>query len=174
MTREITAAAEERLRDGEIDLVIVAPGDAVEEPRGRQTTIRVSGTRSTRLRPARRRRHLDLVSQPQRRTIEAAAAEGIAFAEARSARGGRRRPDPRSSPAHDGRDGQRRADRAVRGHRLRPAGVLLVVQHMARTLSALSLVREKLSGQMELFRGRPSARPSWSSASTSGSSSPAA
>ena len=76
-------AAEQRLRDGDIDLVIIAPDDAVTELRsGHQTTIRVLWNQidpvydqlaglATSI----------LVSSLNSQIIEAAAEEGIAFAE---------------------------------------------------------------------------------------------
>ncbi len=36
-----------------------------------------------------------------------------------------------------------------------PAVLALVIQHLAITLSALSMVRERLSGQIDLFRVAP-------------------
>jgi hypothetical protein len=50
---------------------------------------------------------------------------------------------------------QRRADRAAGPHFYGPAVLALILQHLAITLIALALVRERTSGVIELFRVAP-------------------
>ncbi len=151
------AAAEQRLRDGEIDLVIVAPENAVDELRnGRQTTIRVLWNQidpvydqlaglATSI----------LVSSLNAEIIEAAAAEGIAFAEGEV---GEEVPDvpPEvvARPTTAETDNVAPSEPSVVSY-FGPAVFALVIQHLAITLTALSLVRERLSGQMDRFRVAP-------------------
>jgi len=151
------AAAEQRLRDGEIDLVIIAPEDAVGELRGgRQTTIRVMWNQidpvydqlaglATSI----------LVSSLNAEIIEAAAAEGIAFAEAEV---GDEVPDvpPEvvARPTTAETENVAPSEPSVVSY-FGPAVFALVIQHLAITLTALSLVRERLSGQLDRFRVAP-------------------
>ena len=151
------AAAEQRLRDGEIDLVIVAPENAVGELRnGRQTTIRVLWNQvdpvydqlaglATSI----------LVSSLNAEIIEAAAAEGIAFAEGEV---GEEVPDvpPEvvARPTTAETENVAPSEPSVVSY-FGPAVFALVIQHLAITLTALSLVRERLSGQMDRFRVAP-------------------
>jgi ABC-2 type transport system permease protein len=151
------AAAEQRLRDGEIDLVIVAPEDAVGELRGgRQTTIRVMWNQidpvydqlaglATSI----------LVSSLNAEIIEAAAAEGIAFAEAEV---GEEVPDVPpdvvARPTTAETENVAPTEPSVVSY-FGPAVFALVIQHLAITLTALSLVRERLSGQLDRFRVAP-------------------
>jgi ABC-2 type transport system permease protein len=150
-------AAEERLRDGEIDLVIIAPDDAVTELRsGHQTTIRVlwneidpvydqlAGLATS-----------ILVSSLNSQIIQAAAEEGIAFAEGEL---GPAAPDvpPEviANPTTAETENVAQSDPDVISF-FGPAVFALVIQHLAITLTALSLVRERLSGQMDRFRVAP-------------------
>jgi ABC-2 type transport system permease protein len=151
-------AAEQRLRDGEIDLVIVAPEDASRElRRGRQTAIRVMWNEidpvyhqlaglATSI----------LVSSLNAEIIEVAASEGIAFVE------GEIGPDvpPEVAPDVIARPTQAETQNLAPSEPnvvsfFGPAVFALVIQHLAITLTALSMVRERLSGQMDRFRVAP-------------------
>ena len=152
-----TAAAEQRLRDGEIDLLVVVPGNAAAELRaGRQTTIRVEwnqvdpvydqlATLATSI----------LVSTLNAEIIERAAAAGISFAE------GELGPAVSGiSPEVIARPTTARTANVAptTPHVLNffgPAVFALVIQHLAVTLTALSMVRERISGQMDRFRVAP-------------------
>jgi ABC-2 type transport system permease protein len=150
-------AAEQRLRDRQIDLLILVPENAQSELRGgRQTTIRVAWNQvdpvydqlaglATQI----------LVSSLNAEIVERAAAEGIAFTQAEvgeapttippeviarptTAETANVSPSPPNVLSFFG-----------------PAVFALVLQHLAVTLTALSMVRERLSGQMDRFRVAP-------------------
>ena len=151
------AAAEDRLRNGEIDLLIVAPENASAELRsGRPTTIRVAWNQvdpvydqlaglATSI----------LVSSLNAEIIEEAAAEGISFAE------GELGPAvPNVPPEVIARPTTAETENVAPTEPnvlsfFGPAVFALVLQHLAITLTALSLVRERLSGQMDRFRVAP-------------------
>jgi ABC-2 type transport system permease protein len=151
------AAAEDRLRSGEIDLLIVAPENAAAELRGgRQTTIRVAWNQvdpvydqlaglATSI----------LVSSLNAEIIEEAAAEGISFAE------GELGPAvPNVPPEVIARPTTAETENVAPTEPnvlsfFGPAVFALVLQHLAITLTALSMVRERLSGQMDRFRVAP-------------------
>ena len=151
------AAAEDRLRAGEIDLLIVAPENAAAELRGgRQTAIRVAWNQvdpvydqlaglATSI----------LVSSLNAEIIEEAAAEGISFAE------GELGPAvPNVPPEIIARPTTAETENVAPTEPnvlsfFGPAVFALVLQHLAITLTALSMVRERLSGQMDRFRVAP-------------------
>jgi ABC-2 type transport system permease protein len=150
-------AAEDRLRAGDVDLLIVAPENASAELReGRQTTIRVAWNEvdpvydqlaglATSI----------LTSSLNAEIIEQAAAEGISFAagelgpEATSVP-----PEVIARPTTAETANVAPTDPAVLNF-FGPAVFALVIQHLAVTLTALSMVRERLSGQMDRFRVAP-------------------
>jgi ABC-2 type transport system permease protein len=150
-------AAEARLRAGDIDLLIIAPENASAELReGRQTTIRVAWNEvdpvydqlaglATSI----------LTSSLNAEIIEQAAAEGISFAagelgpEATSVS-----PEVIARPTTAETANVAPTDPAVLNF-FGPAVFALVIQHLAVTLTALSMVRERLSGQMDRFRVAP-------------------
>jgi len=151
------AAAEERLRAGEIDLLIVAPENASAELRsGRQTTIRVAWNQvdpvydqlaglATSI----------LVSSLNAEIIEQAAAAGISFAEgALGPAVTDISPEVIARPTTAETVNVAPTEPAVLSF-FGPAVFALVLQHLAITLTALSLVRERLSGQMDRFRVAP-------------------
>jgi ABC-2 type transport system permease protein len=151
------AAAEQRLRDGRIDLLIVAPENAAAELRaGRQTTIAVKWNQvdpvyhqlaglATSI----------LVSSLNAEIIEQAAAEGISFAEAEmEAPVTNVPPEVIARPTVAETDNVAPTEPDVLSF-FGPAVFALVLQHLAVTLTALSLVRERLSGQMDRFRVAP-------------------
>ena len=151
------AAAEARLRGGEIDLLIIAPENAASELRsGRQTTIRVAWNQvdpvydqlaglATSI----------LVSSLNAEIIEEAAAEGIAFAEGELGPAvSNVPPEVIARPTTAETENVAPTEPNVLSF-FGPAVFALVLQHLAITLTALSLVRERLSGQMDRFRVAP-------------------
>jgi ABC-2 type transport system permease protein len=149
--------AEARLREGAIDLLVVVPEDSVEQLRaGNQTTIRVAwnqvdpvydqlATLATSI----------LVSSLNAEIIERAAATGISLAE------GELGPAVSDIPAEviarpTTADTENVAPtKPTVLNFFGPAVFALVIQHLAVTLTALSMVRERLSGQMDRFRVAP-------------------
>jgi ABC-2 type transport system permease protein len=149
--------AEQRLREGAIDLLVVAPQNAVTELReGRQTTIRVAwnqvdpvydqlATLATSI----------LVSSLNAEIIERAAAAGIAFAE------GELGPEVTDLPPEViARPTTAETENVAPTPPdvisfFGPAVFALIIQHLAVTLTALSMVRERISGQMDRFRVAP-------------------
>jgi ABC-2 type transport system permease protein len=149
--------AEQRLRDRETDLVIVAPENPGSELRaGRQTTIRVAWNQvdpvydqlaglATSI----------LVSSLNAEIVEQAAAEGITFAEAElDAEAVNVPPEVIARPTTAETQNLAPTEPDVLSF-FGPAVFALVIQHLAITLTALSLVRERLSGQMDRFRVAP-------------------
>jgi ABC-2 type transport system permease protein len=154
---EDAEAAERRLRSGEIDLLIIAPEDASSELRaGRQTTIRVAWNEidpvydqlaglATSI----------LTSSLNAEIIEQAAAEGISFAEAEiGPTAANVPPEVIARPTTAETENVAPTEPNVLDF-FGPAVFALVIQHLAVTLTALSLVRERLSGQMDRFRVAP-------------------
>jgi ABC-2 type transport system permease protein len=158
--REITGdreAAEQRLRNREIDLLIIAPENAISELRaGRQTAIRVAwnqvdpvydqlaGLATT-----------ILVSSLNAEIIEQAAQEGISFVEGETGETPTNvPPEVIARPTTAETENVAPSEPAVLNF-FGPAVFALVIQHLAVTLTALSLVRERLSGQMDRFRVAP-------------------
>jgi ABC-2 type transport system permease protein len=149
-------AAEERLRDLEIDLLIVAPENASAELReGRQTTIRVLWNQidpvydqlaglATSI----------LTSSLNAEIVEQAAAEGISFVEGELPAAANVPPEVIARPTTAETENIAPSDPAVLNF-FGPAVFALVIQHLAITLTALSMVRERLSGQMDRFRVAP-------------------
>jgi ABC-2 type transport system permease protein len=154
---EDASGAEARLRSREIDLLIVAPENASAELRaGRQTTIRVAWNQvdpvydqlaslATSI----------LVSSLNAEIIEQAAEEGISFAEGElSSEVSRVPPEVIARPTTAETENVAPTDPDVLSF-FGPAVFALVIQHLAVTLTALSMVRERLSGQMDRFRVAP-------------------
>ena len=149
-------AAEERLRAGDTDLLIVAPENASTELReGRQTTIRVAWNEvdpvydqlaglATSI----------LTSSLNAEIIEQAAAEGISFAEGELGEAASVSPEVIARPTTAETENVAPTEPAVLNF-FGPAVFALVIQHLAVTLTALSMVRERLSGQMDRFRVAP-------------------
>jgi ABC-2 type transport system permease protein len=158
--RDITAdreGAEQRLRDRHIDLLIVAPENATSELRaGRQTTIRVAwnqvdpvydqlaGLATT-----------ILVNSLNAEIVEQAAAEGMSFAEGELGEAVTNvPPEVIARPTTAETENVSPSAPLVLSF-FGPAVFALVIQHLAVTLTALSMVRERLSGQMDRFRVAP-------------------
>ena len=149
--------AEQRLRDQQVDLLIIAPENASTELRaGRQTTIRVAWNQvdpvydqlaglATSI----------LVSSLNAEIIESAASQGISFAEAEiDPDAASVPPEVIARPATAETENVAPSEPDVLNF-FGPAVFALVLQHLAVTLTALSLVRERLSGQMDRFRVAP-------------------
>jgi ABC-2 type transport system permease protein len=153
---EEAGPSEERLRNGEIDLLIVAPENAATELRaGRQTTIRVAwnevdpvadqlASLATSI----------LVSSLNAEIIEQAAEEGISFAEGELGPASDVPPEVIARPTTAETANVAPTPPNVLSF-FGPAVFALVIQHLAVTLTALSMVRERLSGQMDRFRVAP-------------------
>ncbi len=154
---EDQAAAEDRLRAGDTDLLIVAPENASAELReGRQTTIRVAWNQvdpvyhqlaglATSI----------LTSSLNAEIIEQAAAEGISFAQGElPAEAASVPPEVIARPTKAETENVAPTEPDVLNF-FGPAVFALVIQHLAVTLTALSMVRERLSGQMDRFRVAP-------------------
>lgn len=153
---EEVGPAEQRLRDGDIDLLIIAPENASAELReGRQTTIRVLWNEvdpvydqlaalATSI----------LTSSLNAEIIEQAASEGIAFAEGDLGPAADVPPEVIARPAQAETENVAPSEPDVLAF-FGPAVFALVIQHLAVTLTALSMVRERLSGQMDRFRVAP-------------------
>ncbi|MGZ8513027.1 MAG: ABC transporter permease [Candidatus Limnocylindria bacterium] len=158
--REITSdreGAERRLRNRETDLLIIAPENATSELRaGRQTVIRVAWNQvdpvydqlaslATTI----------LVSSLNAEIIEGAAAEGITFVEGETGETPTNvPPEVIARPTTAETENVAPSPPEVLSF-FGPAVFALVIQHLAVTLTALSMVRERLSGQMDRFRVAP-------------------
>ncbi len=154
---EDRAAAEQRLRNGEMDLLVIVPQDSEKELRaGRQTTIRVAwnqvdpvydqlATLATSI----------LVSSLNAEIVERAAGEGIDFAEGELGPAATNiPPEVIARPTTAETENVAPSQPQVLNF-FGPAVFALVIQHLAITLTALSMVRERLSGQMDRFRVAP-------------------
>ena len=150
-------AAERRLRAGEIDLVIIAPENTIAELRsGRQTPIRVLWNQIDPVYDQLAQLATSiLVSSLNAEIIETAAAEGISIAESEL---GPEVPDlpPEvlARPTTAETDNLAPIEPNVITY-FGPAVFALVIQHLAVTLASLSLVRERLSGQLDRYRVAP-------------------
>lgn len=151
------AAAEQRLRDGEIDLLVVAPENAAAELRaGRQTTIRVAWNQIDPVYDQLAQLATSiLVSSLNAEIIEQAAAAGISLAEGELGPAvDDIPPDVIARPTTAETQNVAPTEPKVTNF-FGPAVFALIIQHLAVTLTALSMVRERLSGQMDLFRVAP-------------------
>lgn len=150
-------AAEQRLRSREIDVLIVAPENATSELRqGRQTTIRVAWNQVDPVYDQLAQLATSiLVSSLNAEIVEQAAEEGIAFAEAETGELPTNvPPEVIARPTTAETENVAPSAPNVLSF-FGPAVFALVVQHLAVTLTALSMVRERLSGQMDRFRVAP-------------------
>ncbi|MGI8657856.1 MAG: ABC transporter permease [Candidatus Limnocylindria bacterium] len=149
--------AEQRLRDRAIDLLVIVPENSAGELRaGRQTTIRVAwnqvdpvydqlATLATSI----------LVSSLNAEIVERAAGAGIDFAEGELGPAARNiPPGVIARPTTAETENVSPSEPQVLNF-FGPAVFALVIQHLAITLTALSMIRERLSGQMDRFRVAP-------------------
>ena len=151
------AAAEERLRAQDTDLLIVAPENASAELRaGRQTTIRVAWNEVDPVYDQLAELATSiLTSSLNAEIIEQAASEGISFAEGEiGPEATQVPPEVIARPTTAETENLAPTEPAVLNF-FGPAVFALVIQHLAVTLTALSMVRERLSGQMDRFRVAP-------------------
>jgi ABC-2 type transport system permease protein len=151
------AAAIERLENLETDLVVVAPENAIEQLRqGEQTEILVGWNQVDPIYDGLARLAVStMVSTLNAEIIRQAAAEGIDLAESElGPRVENLSPDVIAEPTTAKTQNVAPTEPSVLNF-FGPAVLALVIQHLAITLSSLSMVRERLSGQIDLFRVAP-------------------
>jgi ABC-2 type transport system permease protein len=151
------AAAIERLENLETDLVVVAPENAIEQLRqGEQTEILVGWNQVDPIYDGLARLAVStMVSTLNAEIIRQAAAEGIDLAESElGPRVENLSPDVIAEPTTAKTQNVAPSEPSVLNF-FGPAVLALVIQHLAITLSSLSMVRERLSGQIDLFRVAP-------------------
>ena len=150
-------AARDRLQRQQVGLVVIAPESPAAELRaGRQSVVTVEWNQVDPVGNSLAQFVVtSFLQELNRRIIEEAAAEGIAYLEATT---GESRvelsPEVLASPARAETQNIAPSDPGV----LRffgPAVFALVLQHLAVTITALSIVRERLSGAIDLFRVAP-------------------
>jgi ABC-2 type transport system permease protein len=150
-------ATERRLRNREIDLMVVAPADAVEQLRsGNQTEILVAWNQIDPVYDGLAQLAVStMVSELNAEIIRQAAAEGIELTEGElGPRVTDISPEVIAKPTTAVTENVAPTDPTVLNF-FAPAVLALILQHLAVTLTALSMVRERLSGQMDLFRVAP-------------------
>jgi len=152
VTDDATAAAQ-LLRDQQVDLVVVAPSDLKDRfLRGEQSEITVQFNEVDPIRAANASIMADrIASEVNRELIRDAVARGeqqVGGVVARIP------PDVVAAPTVARPDNVAQSTPTIVVF-YAPAVLALVLQHMGVTLPALSLVRERLSGAMELFRVSP-------------------
>ncbi|MDQ2941149.1 MAG: ABC transporter permease [Chloroflexota bacterium] len=146
--------AHDRLATKLIDLVVEVPANAIEELRaGHQTTIKIAWNEVDPVYDQLAQLAVTtLVSALNSEIIRQVAAEGINVA------GGKApvklSPEVIAAPTTAQATNVAPSSPAVINF-FGPAVFGLVLQHLAVTLTALSMVRERLSGQMDLFRVSP-------------------
>lgn len=151
------AGAERRLRNGEIDAVLVAPADVEQQFRnGEQSTIKV---RVNAVDPVDQNYTVFLTQALEREVnrviIERIAEEGQTYALGRGAEEAAQIP-PEVVAAPTRAEVENVAPSQPTVVQYFGAAVLaLILQHMAVTLIALSVVRERTTGLFELFRVSP-------------------
>ncbi|HET6380154.1 MAG TPA: ABC transporter permease [candidate division Zixibacteria bacterium] len=151
------AATEERLRANEIDLMVVAPENAAARLReGEQTEIAVAWNQVDPVYD--QLAHLavaSMISELNAEIIRRGAAEGISLTESELGPAVENvSPEVLAKPTTAVTQNVAPTPPSVVNF-FAPAVLALVLQHLAVTLTALSMVRERLSGQMDLFRVAP-------------------
>jgi ABC-2 type transport system permease protein len=150
-------AALQRLEELDIDLVVVAPEDAIEQLRaGEQAEIVVAWNQVDPVYDGLARLAVStMVSALNAEIIRQAAAEGIDLAASElGPRVENLSADVIAEPTTAETENVAPTEPSVLNF-FGPAVLALVIQHLAVTLSALSMVRERLSGQVDLFRVAP-------------------
>jgi ABC-2 type transport system permease protein len=145
------------LENGATDLLIVAPDDATGQlRRGKQTEILVAWNQVDPIYDSLAQLAVStMVSALNAEIIRQAAATGINLAESElGPRVEDLSPDLVAEPTTAVTQNVAPSTPNVVNF-FGPAVLALVIQHLAVTLSALSLVRERLSGQLDLFRVAP-------------------
>ncbi len=150
-------ATERRLRSKQIDLMVVAPEDAAAQLRaGERTEIAVAWNEVDPVYDS--LAHLavaTLVSELNAEIIRQAAAEGISLAQSQlGPRVENISPEVLAKPTEAVTQNVAPSAPSVTNF-FSPAVLALVLQHLAVTLTALSFIRERLSGQIDLFRVAP-------------------
>lgn len=151
-------AAEQRLRDRQVDLVVVAPDHLADNFKaGKQSTISVEYNMVDPISAsyaglAARQ----LSSEVNREIIRQAAGEGQQYAVAQGAGPAATKipPEVIAEPTTTNTVNLAPTQPAVIAY-FGPAALALILQHMAVTLVALSLVRERTTGRLEVFRVAP-------------------
>jgi ABC-2 type transport system permease protein len=148
---------EHRLRERDIDLMVVAPENAVGQLReGNQTEILVAWNQVDPVYDG--LAHLavaTMVAELNAEIIRQAAAEGITIAEGElGPQVTDISPEVIAKPTTAVTENVAPSESTVLNF-FAPAVLALVLQHLGVTLTALSMVRERLSGQMDLFRVAP-------------------
>ncbi len=149
--------AAQRLEDGEVEVVAVAPENALATFKaGQQSVIQVQIDIADPVQAAWAALMANqLASAVNRDVIERAAAESQDSASQRGIPGaGRIPPAVVAAPTRAEVDNLAPTVPSVIGF-FGPAVLALVLQHMAVTLIALSVVRDRMSGAIELFRVSP-------------------
>ena len=156
MTPDREAAAAE-LRDRKVDLVVIAPADVAQAfEEGRQSEIMIQYNLIDPVQAA----YTDflaerLEAEVNREIIERAAEEGRAYAlERGQAEAAKIPPDVIASPTKATTTNVSPSTPNVVAF-FGPAVLALILQHMAVSLVAISLVRERSTGIIELFRVAP-------------------
>ena len=149
--------SERRLRGRQIDLMVVAPENAVAQLReGTRTEILVAWNQVDPVYDG--LAHLavaTMVAELNAEIIRQAAAEGITLAEGElGPQVTNISPEVIAKPTSAVTENVAPSDPTVLNF-FAPAVLALVLQHLGVTLTALSMVRERLSGQMDLFRVAP-------------------
>jgi ABC-2 type transport system permease protein len=150
-------AAERRLAAGEIDLLIVAPQDAVSKLRsGERTTIRVAWNEVDPLADAfTYALTATLVGNVNAEIIEQAAADGIELAESQlNAEVTTIAADVIARPTTAETENIAPTKPSIVNY-YGPAVLALVIQHLGVSLTALSLVRERRGGHVDRYRVAP-------------------
>jgi ABC-2 type transport system permease protein len=151
------ATAETALVDGRVDIVVFAPADAKAAIReGRRSEIVVAWNLIDPVQEAFATFYAErLESEVNREIIERAADEGQTWAvEAGEAAAAKIPPDVVASPAKVSTRNVSPTATSVTAF-YSPAVLALILQHMALSLVAISLVRERSTGIFELFRISP-------------------
>jgi ABC-2 type transport system permease protein len=147
----------QQLRDRSIDAVVVAPTDVAEQFRaGQQSTIEVHINVVDPVQQAYTGFIAQMmVNQVNARIIEQAAREGATYAvEAGAAEAAQIPPEVVAAPTRAEIVNEAPVEPGYVPF-YGPAVLALILQHLAVTLVALSLVRERTSGAIELFRIAP-------------------
>lgn len=150
-------AAEDRLRAQETAVLIVAPATPAQDLRaGQQSLLRVLWNEVDPVNHGLAQlASQELVSQLNREIIRTAAEAGLSMVESELGPAVEGiSPDVIAEPTRAETENVAATEPNVLAF-FGPAVFALVLQHLAITLTALSLVRERLSGQLDLFRVSP-------------------
>jgi ABC-2 type transport system permease protein len=148
--------ARARLVNREVGLIVIAPTDADEQLRaGEQSVVRVEWNAIDPVRD--NLAHFataSLVHEINSEIIERAAAEGLSLAEDELGQPIEVPPEVVARPTRAETENVSPSEPDVVNF-FGPAVFALVLQHLAITLTALSMVRERLSGTMDVYRVAP-------------------